>query len=230
MATSKLAASLHDSGAETASGIGETVDIGARSGAELVVGVIAVTGTLAFDLQTSRDEELWTAVHTESDITSPKLFEYPLVGLSRFNRIVWTLTGTSTFYAESDFHNIYATFKDVRSLALAADSSFEDDPELIIAASDLVDTELCMGATPPIVDWGASVKLRAAQVLAYLAASKRGIGADGADEILRLNYTDALTWLGKAGTGKRKNPDMQDATPETHESAGYVISSPRREY
>lgn len=235
MATSKLTASLHTAeSAETSSGESEPIDLKRRSLADLVLSVVAVTGVVSLALQSSPDENVW---RTEPSIGALAVGQksIQLVKLQRYVKLAWTVGvgASATFSLGGSFHNVYAYISDMDASTVpkkAVGGGSELTHFLTIQqASDMVDAELCGSAVPPILDWGASITLRACQVLAHLMASKKGYNPEGPDAIILENYKDAMKWLGKASSGRRKSPDLVDSTPEKFEGAGLVISGTRRE-
>lgn len=80
-------------------------------------------------------------------------------------------------------------------------------------ASELADSYLRGRYALPLSAWGGDVRYRTAQIAVYLLLSARGYNPEGADNLIRKNYEDALLWY--AGVQRQSvHPDVTPAVAQ----------------
>lgn len=234
-----LAITLHASGAETTTGQGTAVDIGAlRRAARLVLDVTAVSGTspsLEVQLQTSeKGTGGWTLVDTISSIAAEGRREWHVARLAQFVRVVWVITGTTpsfTFTLSGDAHVVYAGPDDLEAHGAPERGWQPLTPSQMAAAcidgSDHIDSFLRNGYVLPLTSWDRSVTINAAKVIARFALDVRGRELNGLDEVTDMAAMAAEKWFRMVGDGK-VSPLITDSTPDEYDAGAEMISEPAR--
>lgn len=229
-------------GAVTVSGVSDTVDIEhltststriPRTAARLKLELQAldVGTTLKVTVDTSSDGVAWAIAWTDVYDAVGEVYEAVFGKLRRYVRARWELIGgaSATFSLAGDVHQIYCEPEDIVTFAVPEKSiekvSREDRLLACIAASDKAEGEVAKGYTTPLRAWGGSLRSETAHLAAALIYRKRGKDSQGTDASVFEGETRSLSWLGRLGAGKVKPPDIIDSTPETYESAGFVVAS-----
>jgi len=217
-----------------ASGEGASVDIGEyRTAAKLQLVVAALVGTsVEVAVQTSPDETSWRTVGSFTTATAAGTEELALVGLDRYVRVAYTLVGTSaTLLVTGAAQQLFANAEDLEALSLGDALDGADAQKLnraLIAASGTAAGYLGNQYTLPLVSWGEDVTRHTASIAAYLFMVSTGYAPEGKDELIRLNYEDAIRWFEKVSTGKVKPDDIVDSTPTVEEGGACVVTRPLR--
>jgi hypothetical protein len=228
---------LHELGAETASGTGDSSDLGSdllRTAAKLQLHVLAVSGsdtpTLTVTLQTSPDETTWRTVGSFTAATAVAKPTMCFGGLDRYVRVIWTISGTDpsfSFEVAGDGHVIYAELEDLNGLgipqAAMSNVSTSDKYQCLIAASSVADVHLNRVFTLPILAWGESLRRIVSAIAAFDLRRVKGFKPEGTDKLIQYSYEGAKLDL-RMLEDKTKPPDIVDSTPDTFD-AGVVIYS-----
>ena len=233
-----LAITPHELGAETASGTGDTVDLGAdelRTAAKLKLHVLAVSGTatptLTGSVYTSPDGTSgWRIAATFAAATAAGKQNLHVGDLDRYVRVVWTISGTDpsfTFEVAGEGHVIYAEMDDLSALGIPAAAlsnvSNSERYRALITASGVADIDLNRVFTLPLLAWGESLRRICAAIAAFDLRRVKGFKPEGTDQLIKYSYEDSKLTL-RMLEDMTKPPDIVDSTPDTFD-AGVVIYS-----
>jgi len=217
-----------------ASGEGASADIGEhRSAAKLMLVVAALVGTsVGVAVQTSPNETSWRTVVSFTTSVAAGTEELALVGLDRYVRVTYTLVGTSaTLLVTGAAQQLFATEADLEALSLGDALDGADTQKLnraLIAASGTATGYLSNQYELPLVSWGEDVTSHTASIAAYRFMVSTGYAPEGKDELIRMNYEDAIRWFEKVSQGKIKPDDIVDSTPTVEDGGAFVVTKPLR--
>ncbi len=236
-----LAVSLHASGAETVTGSGAAVDIGAlRSVLTLQLQVLAVAGTaptLAITIESSPTSTgPWRVIDTLSTVSTTGVTDRSVAGLDRYVRCSWVITGSLgqsfTFSVTGSAHVVYAGSKEVARLALPPAALEGVDAQVIadlaVASSDECDGYLGAAYTLPLAAWGSDLRMHAAKILGCAIMMHRGFDPAGTDALIVKGRDDAISWLKGIMKGEIEPPEIIDSEPEVYDAGVYTMSAAKR--
>lgn len=233
----QLAIALHPIGAETGSGTGSSVEIGAtRSGLALrgEVSGLAAGAVLGMELQTSDDGVTWRFAHRVPEIVQAGYFgPFYALGLARYVRITWTLTGGAnvTFRASGDAHSVYAGREDTKIPRHAIEQIGQDVvAEKYISASGVVEGYIGAAYALPILSWGGDLRRATAAIADYDIIRRDGLDPDSPDIVFRDDMRDAIKWLERVAMGQLQPGGIVDSEEETAggDQLAYSVSAPKR--
>ena len=78
------------------------------------------------------------------------------------------------------------------------------------------------------MSWGEDVTSHTASIAAYRFMVSTGYAPEGKDELIRMNYEDAIRWFEKVSQGKIKPDDIVDSTPTVEDGGAFVVTKPLR--
>jgi hypothetical protein len=251
-----LAITPHASGAETASGIGASVDIGAlRTAVRLLLDVTAISGTFATNqglvvtLETSvSGAGGWQQIGAFGLKAGQGFVGFEELTFARCRRFVrarWAITGTGpsfTFSVSGAAHVLYAAPEDLGRYAIkdSALSSLSDaaKADALLRATADADAALNAAFTVPITAWGEDLRGRVADRAAFYALATRGFNPNSeADQIIVANgglimsdgtRTAVERWFQDVATGVYKPPEIVDSTPDVYEAGAFVVTNAKR--
>lgn len=236
----QLAITLHSATTpEIASGIGLSVDLGARTLLELTLDVSVMTGTspaLAVVVEHSQTTADWALVGTFIAFAGIGAKNLVIPNARRYVRVSWTIAGTLpsiTFAVTGVAHQLYTETSDltqygIPEIALEGVSAV-DRALACLAASDEAAGYLASAFTLPMVAWDRDLRMHGANMAVYTLIRPRGYDPDsGQDTLIRDGYDRALKWLDRIAAGKLRPPGMIDSTPEITEPEVWVVSQASR--
>lgn len=236
-----LAISLHTSGAETVSGFGAAVDIGAiRSCARLLLDVTAIVGTLpsiVVSVETSVNGTTgWRSVGQFDTVAALASQRRTFAQCERYVRASWTISGTGgpafTFAVTGEAHVLYATPDDLVRSALPAEALVNVAPyaqaDALLSVTDEADGYIGGAYTLPLTAWGEDLRMHVAAMGAFAVLKRRGFDPSGKDELIVKGRDDAIAWLRRILNGQLAPPGLVDSTPDEYEGGAYVVTRARR--
>jgi phage gp36-like protein len=119
----------------------------------------------------------------------------------------------------------YAQIADLLAISMVAHAvaqvADEDKEAMLDSASDEATAYLrAAGYTPPLTAWDRIIVQHVANIAAYRCMGKVGYNPRaGADEVIRLNYEDAIRFFRDVQAG-RAIPDVTDSAPPPPDGAG----------
>jgi phage gp36-like protein len=237
---------LAPSGAQSTSGSGAAVDIGAlRTAARIDVVITTATAgddnLLALTLETGPSiSGPWRAVQDLGTFLPPagvqkaKAF---VADLEQFVRVSWTISGSGpsfTFQVIGTAHVVYADPAAVREVGarkgLLTNVDDRDLAEFCILVSTEADGHLAIGRTLPLTAWDDDLRLHCAKIVVYRFLNAGGRMPTGPDDLIDTEFKDAVKWLRGVGNGSIDPPGLVDSTPEVNEAAFAVASDPPIEW
>jgi phage gp36-like protein len=206
-----LAVTLHALGAESASGVGPAVEIGALR--TFLAGSTTLTtktgnGVVGFAIETSLDGSTgWRTVRDVGALPGAGKIQFHVDELERYVRLAWTfdVVTNATFVVTAEAHVLYAKRSDL-GLSIQADA-LEDEQEeklsraLLSATSD-IDDALNVNYPLPLTTWPPSITQRCADIGTWRVMKAIGFQPDGSDEVIRMSFDDATKWLEKVAQRK----------------------------
>lgn len=230
-----LAISLHDSAAETVSGVGPSIDIGAtRSCVRLLLDIsdLSAGASISVALETSRTGlTLWRAFGALGPSPDPVTIAFA----DRFVRARWTIAGSApsvTFSISGEAHTLYATPRDIGRLSMPEKATGNVDAcikaDACLAASDEADGALSGSFCLPLIAWGDDLRQQVSNIATFSVMRHRGFQPGGIDDLIVKASDDARSWLNKVSQGRIKPPGIIDSTPQVFEGGAVVVSKPRR--
>lgn len=205
----------------TATGVGETLDVGTlRSAAKLSIRVSSVTGTrsaLELLVESSDDQANWRkAWSSQGNINGIELH----VGqLGRYVRAAWTFgvgVTAATFSIFGEAHQVFATKADLFAgdIPKEAFGSCDDDwvYKALISASCDAEDALAASNALPLTRWPSSLTQRVTAIATFLVMKRRGFQPEGADELIVKAHDDAQKWLKDVAAGRIRPPGLAPAT------------------
>lgn len=218
-----LAIELHTLTEEAASGESAAVDIGERrSAARLTIRRTTLSGTLTVTVETAASESgPWRPVaQFASKLT------IHVAGLMRYLRVSWVVVTPVEFQVTGEAHTVYATTDQIELPEDVLDGMLDDEKaEACITASNECEDYLSSAYTMPLVAWeSSSLKQKAGLIAAWNVVGKRGIRADGADELVLTQRNHAMSWLKDIKRGTLRPPGIVDSTPTRSEVGPRVKS------
>lgn len=234
-----LAVTLAASAARTTSGEGSVVDVGSRTVGELILSVTAASGTsprLEVEVQTSDSAtEGWRTVATELVIGAGTVKrEFIAAELSRYMKLVWTVTGTTpsyTFSSSGVAHSVYAKKKDLGLPADVIESVAETTiwREILVASTD-ADAFLAERYELPLVSWDSILSRNVGFIAAFrLMCTEIGFNPNGVDGFFEKNFDNAMKWLKMVSCFHITPSGMVDSSVTTTTKRWAVVSGGRRE-
>jgi phage gp36-like protein len=216
-----LAVTLHAMGEETASGQSAAVDIGERrTAAGLALEVLAGTSpALNITVQTSASESgPWRDSGTFPTHNGPGRTEQSFAKLLQYVRISWTQTANVTFSVAGEAHVLYATTDQIESTAdVLSGVSDSEKARACITASCEAEAYLSSAYTLPLTGWPSEMSRQVGLIAAWHIIQRRGIRADGADELVLTARDRATAWFNQVKMGRMRPPGIADATPTRSE-------------
>jgi phage gp36-like protein len=216
------------------------VDLGSATTAELVLDVTETVGaTLAVSVETARTQTAttWRTVAPFNTAVSTFTEERTFVGLERWIRIRWTLTGSATFGVSGESLIVYCTPSDMKRI-IAEQSLIRDqndnysDEELDGFAQDATDeVSGSLGAVfeLPLSAWGRDVRRKTAEVAVFYGITARGYQPDEpSGKTLRMMFDDAQRWLERVREEELELHGVVDATPDIEDGGAYVVTNASR--
>jgi phage gp36-like protein len=226
---------LHVSGVESASGTGASTDIGAlRTVARLLLDVTVLVGSCKVEIQDSLTGVDWKTAKSFETISAIGAREMLVVGLRRYVRAKWTLTGdgaAATFALSGTARDTYCTPADlgrvVKSSAIE-ETSLDARWLACIVGSDEADGYFASGYTLPLLAWDDATRLHVARIAVAELFSQRGVDPQGPDANVLLERDRAIKWLGRIAAGQLQPPGIVDSTTESFEGGSVVVSATPR--
>lgn len=232
-----LAIVLHASAAETASGVGPQVDIGAvRSCVRVCLDLTDLSGTgasISAVLETSRTGigGIWRQFGVVAPGADPVTFAFA----DRFVRARWTIGGSSpsaTFALSGEAHTLYATPKDIGRLSLPTKAT-QNIPDSVMAdgclsASDEAEGSLASSYTMPITAWGNDLRTEVSNIAAMTVMRFRGFQPGGGDDLIVKAADDARSWLKRVAAGSIRPPGIIDSAPTVYEGGAAIFTNAAR--
>jgi phage gp36-like protein len=213
---------LHDLGAETVSGVGESIDIGAlRTAARFAISMVAFAGSggVTLGVETSDDQSNWRTVPGVSGATLNNAKESIVLGLGRYLRATWALAGTVTsvsFSIEVEAHQIYANLTDLcrSEIPEKAIASVPDEKKIgaLIDASCDAEDALASSNALPLTSWPSSLARRVSSIAVFYIMKHRGFQPAGFDELIVKAHDDAQKWLKDVAAGRIRPPGLAPHT------------------
>lgn len=217
-----LSVTLHALAEEAASGSSDPVDIGERrSAARLSLRRTTLTGTLTVTIETAASESgPWRQVaQFASKLT------VNVAGLMRYLRVSWVVVTPVAFQVTGEAHTIYATPDQIELPEDVLDGMLDDEKvEACISATGEAEGYLNAGYTLPLESWPPELSRHTGMIAAWNLVRKRGVRADGADELVKTGRDESVQWLSRVASGKVVPPGLVDSTPEEYDAGGYVVS------
>jgi len=232
-----LTLELAPSAARTTGASGAAIDIGAlRTAARVETAVtVAAAGAdhvLGLTLETSGSASgPWRAVADLGAFqpgAEPAMLEKYVAGLQRYVRAKWTIDGAApsfTFQVTAEAHVLYAEPKHIRRFG-----TDDELAEFCIMASTEADGHLAIGRTLPLTKWDADLRRHVSKIAIYIFLNDGGRVPTGPDDLIDIEYKDAIKWLRGVGNGTIVPPGLVDSTPEVNEAAYAVVSDPPTEW
>jgi phage gp36-like protein len=214
-------ATLAEAGERTASGVGETIDIGAlREAAKLSIRVVTAVGDrakLALKVESSDDETNWRpAWASPGNIAG---VEVHVGELSRYVRASWTFGSgitSAVFTIGAEFHQLFATKADLFSGDIPREAleaaKVNDIYKALISASQDAEDALAASNALPLTKWPSSLTQRVTGIATYLVMKVRGFQPQGSDELIVKAHDDAQKWLKDVAAGRIRPPGLAPAT------------------
>jgi len=251
------ATTLHASGAETVTGNGAAVDMGAtRSCLKLALVVTAVAGTLptlALTVQTGPSETgPWRTGDTFGIVSATGKTEKTIASLDQWVRLAWVITGSAgqsiTFSLDGFAHTLYAGPSDLSKTAINETAISGIDAEVLadccLRASGDAETALNSSYELPVTAWGEDLRGHTAARAVFYAMSHRGrkprtASTGNSDELIdtlggfvigERMKSAAQMFFESVANGKLKPVGILDQTPDDFEGAGFVISGEARNW
>ncbi len=234
-----LAVSLAASEVRTTSGEGSVVDVGSRTVGEVVLSVTAASGTgarLEVEVQTSDSAtEGWRTVGSDVVVgawTTKR--EITAAELSRYVRLIWTITGTTpsfTFSSSGVAHSVYAKPKDLGLPKEVLDSVEEAKVwrEILVASTD-ADAYLAERYELPLVSWDGILSRNVGFIAAFrLMCTEIGFNPNGVDGFFEKNFDNALKWLKMVSCFQITPSGMVDSSTTVTTKRWAIASGGRRE-
>jgi phage gp36-like protein len=218
----------------TASGTGESVDIGARSTAKLKLALFATTvGQLTVKVETSSDGTNWTS-RAQVGATRSLAQDVALTGLSRYLRASWTLSsGEFVATLAGTALDIYCTPSDVQRLGIPGHALDDVETSLLldlcVDVTDEADGHVGAAYALPLLKWGGDLRLHCCKMVVRYLLDARGWDPEGVDQVFMEGYNQATKWLRGVAKGEIAPAGIVDSTPTVIDSGSYVTSRPRRE-
>lgn len=227
---------LHASAAEAASGNGASVDLGVlRSAIGLVLEVTSGAGSLVVSLETGPTATgPWRAQGSFAAVVEPGHAELAFSPVSEFVRAAWVIAsgGPFEFDVRGTAHVVYCTPADLASSSLttkALSATTQDvQARACIDASNEADGYLARRYTLPLTAWPSDLRRKVAAVAGCDVLMQRGFQPQGPDEMIVMAKRDALTWLGRVGSGAVSPPGIADSTPTKRGAAPRLTSAASR--
>lgn len=205
----------------TASGVGDTVDIGElRTAAKLKIRVVAAAGDrskLTLKVETSDDETNWRSAW--SSVANIAGVEVHVGELGRYVRAAWTFGAevtAATFRITGEAHQIFATKPDLFAGDIpqkALESVKPNDIyKALISASQDAEDALAASNALPLTKWPSSLTQRVTAIATYLVMKVRGFQPQGTDELIIKGHDDAQKWLKDVAAGRIRPPGLAPAT------------------
>lgn len=238
-----MAISVLASSTQTTSGTGAAVDLGVSAAPnalhQLALDVSAVSGTgasMVVTVETSRDQVTWAAVDAYPAVTATGSTPRSFVGLQRYVRAKWALTGTTpsfTFSLSGETATVYANATDLKQMALQGAAlngvSASVVADGLISASGMARRKLETRYSMPLTSWGLDLRRAVALVAQYDIMTQRGYSPEpGARDVFRDRYMDGIRELDEiAASG---SSSINDSSAPILEGAPDVITSDPREW
>lgn len=217
-----LSVTLHALAEEVASGSSDPVDIGERrSAARLTLRRTTLSGAITVNVETAASESgPWRPA---GQLVAGKAVH--VARLMRYLRVSWTVGVPVEFEVYGDAHTIYATPEGIElPVDVLDDFTEEDKAEACITSSCEAEGYLNAGYTLPLAKWTPELARHAGMIAAWNLVRKRGVRADGADELVKTGRDEAIQWLSRVASGKIVPPGLVDSTPDEYDAGGFVIS------
>ncbi|MCL2823529.1 MAG: DUF1320 domain-containing protein [Polyangiaceae bacterium] len=213
-----------------ASGVGATIDIGTvRSAARVRVLSMEWDGVgPVVHIESSSNETTWRRVGSLA-LSSVGVEEYVAVGLDRYIRVAWELTGLSAMLqVTGTAQQLYANRADLEALNLGRSQLLRADEQRVnralVHASELAAGYIGARFAMPLVLWGDDLSGHTASVAAYRYMVSVGYAPEGSDEHIRMMYDDAIRWFERVASGELSPDGIEDSTPDISEGAPSVVS------
>lgn len=226
------------SAAQTASGVGASVDLGIRTGLQLDLITTAMTpgATLSVEVQTSKDGVAWRSLASFSLQSAQGYQAKKIAGADRYVRAVWTISGAApsvTFSLAGQALVVYCTPEEVGRLAVASEALASVDSELfaehLIANTDDIDDKLQKRFKLPLTKWPSSLRKHLAAITAWTVLSHRGVNPTTGDQDIRMRHDKAWKDVVDLAENRAGSPDgYVDSTPAVVDDGVYTFSRPRR--
>lgn len=228
-----LAVTLHAMAEESANGQSAAVDIGTRrTAARLVLRVLSSAAAgLSVTVQTTDESSAgpWHTVATFPTQNAAGAAELYVGKLLQYVRVGWTRTANVEFSVVGEAHTLYCEPWQIKAAAdVLNGQSDSDKAEACIDASGEAESYIASGYTMPLSAWPAEMIRKVGLLAAWNLVHKRGIRADGADELVLTERDHAISWFKQIRSGSLRPPGIIDSTPETYEGGGVVVSSAAR--
>lgn len=236
------ARTLLASAAQVASGSGAAIDLGSDTTIDLDLNISAISGTLTVEVQTSKvSTGGWQpVVMTTGDDASPISFaaassvgihSVTFAGLSRYVRVVWTLTGTATFGVTGNSVRVYAKPEDLFALGIhpkqVASLSTKRIDWAIREQTDRADSALGVQMAVPLTTWGSDIRGGVAACSACAVMAINGL-RPGQDDLIAKRCKMFDDWLDMVATGKRRPAGAVDLTPDVEDGGAYMVTETKR--
>lgn len=124
----------------------------------------------------------------------------------------------------------YAEIAHLEALAMLRSSlasvSTEDKNLALESASDEANSYLRARYTLPLTRWDTALRQHVVNITVYRLMSRKGFDPGvGSQEIIRLNYEDALRWL-RGVQATTISPDVEDSAPPSTPGSPSVRAAP----
>jgi phage gp36-like protein len=220
----------------TTSGSGTAVDIGTiRTAARLRVVISAITGSQVLRVQTSADGSTnWrTVAERVFETNDPGAYDWPIVGLDRYVRLTWAISGSATLGVSGQAHVVYCDPVDFTRYGLPDGATEGVEVSIIadacLAATDEADGYIAGAYVLPLTAWDEALRKHCTKLAVWTVMTRRGFDPEqGPDKILKVDYDNAIAWLKRLQDGKLRPPGIVDSTPQVFEGGASVVSRPRR--
>lgn len=241
MANWESALALLASAAQTTTGAGAAVDLGARDRLlRQTLAVSAASGTsptLDVRLEASADGVTgWQTFATFTRATAAAVEKITAIAPERFVRVAWSIGGTDTpsftFAVAGSKGVSYANLDDfdqhgVPSAALRSRTTTQKC-DALAAASEKADGKLALRYDLPLVSWSSDLTEAVCKLAAYEEMSVRGFNPDGSDSHIRDRHNDAWKWLSEVADGHVSPVGIVDSTPDVEDDGVIVYTDARR--
>lgn len=213
---------LRESAAETASGVGPSIDLGARDRLlRQVLTVTAAAGTLVVRLEASADGASgWRSFATFAPLTTTGSERCTFIAPERYVRVGWTITGGvgHTFGIDGHKGVVFANLEQLEQFGMAKGALASLSPttkaEELAGTTELASGILAVRYDPPIVTKSLDLAKAVCKIAVYELLSVRGLNPDGDDSNIRTRYEDAMKWLEKVASGAITPVDLIDTSPD----------------
>jgi phage gp36-like protein len=210
-----LEVTLHASGAETSSGSGTPVEVGARQALDAILTVTAADG-LAVSIESGPSSSgPWTAAG-EFETVAEGQRKLVVCPVGPWVRVVWDTAAPATFEVKATAHQVYVTPEDLAAMSLPEAATADMDPQIIARAcidvSNEADGYLRRRYSMPLTSGGSELTRKLAHILAYEVLRRRGFQPEGPDELVVVEKNESIKWLAKVGAGT-VSPGIVDSTP-----------------